>query len=79
MADKSKDLDIHWLSDEEYQKAVGQLRLQLNGVMAPFKQYGLNVFIPGAIAEIVQLAEDFGLRVRGVDKPIDLDLVRKGR
>lgn len=69
--------DIHWLSDVDYSKAVGQLRLQLNGVFVPFKVYGLDVFVPGAIAEVVKLCEDFGLRVRGVDKMIDLENVRK--
>lgn len=68
---------MHWLPDEEYQKVVGQLRLQLNGVLAPFNAYGLGVFIPGAVTEIVKLCEDFGLRVRGVDKAISLEMVRK--
>ena len=63
---------IHWLPDEEYQKAVAQLRLQLNGVFSVFNTYGLDVYVPGAISEAVKLAEDFGLRVRGVDKPIVL-------
>ena len=65
-----------WLPDEEYTKAVGQLRMQLSGVLEPFDMYGQGVYIPTAVSEIVKLAEDFGLRVRGVDKPIDLGLVR---
>ena len=36
-------------------------------------------FVPGAVDEIVRLAEDFALRVRGVDKPIDLQRVRRNR
>ena len=67
---------IHWLPDEAYKKAMGQLHLQLNGVFDPFRIHGLDVFIPGAITEIVRLAEDFGLRVRGVDKPISLEMLR---
>jgi len=67
---------IPWLPDEEYRKAVGQLRLQLNGVFEPFQGYGLKEFIPGAVVECVKLAEDFALRVRGVDKPISLERVR---
>lgn len=69
--------EVHWLSDEEYSKAVGQLRLQLNGVMSPFRQYGQDVFIPQAVDECVRLAEDFGLRVRGIAKPISLEMVRR--
>ena len=71
--------NIHWLSNPNYAKAVGQFKLQLNGVLEPFRLYGLDVFIPGAIEEITCLAEDFGLRVRGVDKPIDIKMVRNNR
>lgn len=37
------------LTDDEYEKAIGQLKL----------------------------AEDFGLRIRGVDKPISIEYVRR--
>lgn len=70
---------IHWLSDEDYKKAVTQLRLQLNGVFSVFRMYGLDAYIPGAIEEIVMLAEDFGLRVRGVDKAISIEMIRNKR
>ena len=56
---------------------MGQFRLQLTGVFQPFNQYGLDIFILGAIHEIVKLAEDFSLRVRGQDKPIDLSRIRR--
>jgi len=69
--------NVHWLSDEDYQKAVSQLRLQFNGVFGPFNIYGLDVFVPGAIEECVRLCEDFGLRVRGVDTPISIEVVRR--
>jgi len=71
-----KKYNVVWLSDEEYAKAIGQLRLQLNSVLLPFNAYGLDIFIPGAITEIIKLCEDFALRVRGVDKPINIDLIR---
>ncbi len=71
--------NIPWLSDEEYRKAEGQLRLQLNGVFEPFKMYGLDILVPGAIDETVKLAQDFSLRTRGVDKPIDLQRIRRKR
>jgi hypothetical protein len=73
----NRPADIHWLSDEEYAKAVSQYKLQLNGIMDIFNIYGMGTFIPGAIFEITKLTEDFGLRVRGVDKPISLERVRK--
>ena len=69
--------NINWLPQEEYDKAIGTLKMQLRGVFEPFKAYGLQDFIPNAINEAVKLCEDFGLRVRGVDKAISLDMVRK--
>lgn len=75
---KHKYQNIPWLSDEDYAKAQGQLRLQLNAVFGPFRVHGLDVYIPGAIAEIVKLAEDFSLRVRGADKPLDIGRIRRG-
>lgn len=68
---------IHFLPQAEYDKAVGQLRLQLNGVMSPFRFYGQDVFVGQAVEEIIKLCEDFGLRVRGVDKPLSLELIRR--
>lgn len=79
MVEKPKQYgNIHWLPDATYEKAVGQLRLNISGVFAPFGLYGLDVFIPNAVAEVVKLCEDFSLRCRGVDKPISLDSVRRG-
>ena len=69
--------DIHWLPEEEYQKAVTQLRMQLGGVFKPFRIYGLDVFTTGAVDEVVRLCEDFGLRVRGMDKAISLEMIRR--
>ena len=43
---------IHWLPEEDYRKAVGQLRLTLNGCFAPFAQnphYGMLDYVSGAI------------------------------
>ena len=79
---------LHWLEEEEYAKAIGQLRMQIAGVFDFLKvdeklpvryMYGMGEFIPGAIEEIFKLAEDFGLRVRGLDKPISLELIRNGK
>lgn len=60
------------IPQEQYDKAIGQLKLQLNDVFSPFRIYGLDILIPGAIEEIMELAEKFGQRVRGKDIPIKL-------
>ena len=46
---------IHWLSDDDYAKSIGGLRLQMNGVFEPFKTYGQDVYIPAACKEAVKL------------------------
>jgi hypothetical protein len=66
---------IHWLPETEYDKAVSQLRLQIGGVLSPLRKYGQDPYVDEAISVIVKLAEDFGLRVRGVDQPIDFNTV----
>ncbi len=71
--------DIVWMDEEAYQKAEGQLRLGLNGVFQPFNCYSLHIFIPGAIDEVIQLAIDFSLRLRGVDKPIRVSRMKNSR
>ena len=65
------------LSDEEYAKAIGQFRLAIGAVLSVFNMYGMNAYIPDAQGEIVKLAEDFGQRVRGIDKPISIEYIRR--
>ena len=65
------------LSDEDYAKAVGQFRLAVGAVLSVFNMYGMDAYIPSAQEEIVKLAEDFGQRVRGIDKPISIEYIRR--
>ncbi len=55
------------IPQEQYDKALGQFRLQLNGIMSNFRCYGLQEDVDGACGEIVKLAELFAMRVRGKD------------
>ena len=71
--------NITWLEEQDYKKAEGQLRLSLNDVMSVFRMYGLQDYVPGAVDEIIQLAVDFSLRLRGVDKPIRVSKKRNAR
>ena len=79
---------IRWLPQEEYAKIIGQFRLQVSGIFDFLKvdeklpvryQYGMGDFVPGAIDEIMCLTEDFGLRLRGIDKPLSIELMRRNR
>ena len=73
-------MNIHWLEDPDFQKAVGQLKLGLNDVFEPFNELGHHIYIPGAIEEIVELAIDFSKRCRGEkDQPIRLKSKRNPR
>lgn len=58
--------------DEYHQKAVGQLKLALNDVFSCFRMYGLEHQIPGAVDEVVELAEQFARRLAREDVPIKL-------
>ena len=66
--------NIHWLPEEEYKKAVGQLRLNIGAILdRTFRMHGMEVYVPGATDAIINLAEKFALRCRGVDSPIQTD------
>ena len=47
--------NINWMPQKDYDKAVGQLRLQIGGIFEPFKSYGQDVFIPSAREECIKL------------------------
>ena len=57
--------NIYWLPDEEFQKALTQLRLQLGEIMSVFHLYGMGALIPGALEEQIEVAIDFSKRCRG--------------
>jgi hypothetical protein len=64
------DDHTHWLSNEEYDKLLGQTRLKLNGIMAVFNTYGQQPYVHEAVEQALNVCENFGLRVRGIDKPL---------
>ena len=66
-----------WLSDDDYAKARGQLKLNIMSVLNVFKLYGMDIHIAPAAEEITLLAEQYGLRVRGVDIPISRETLDK--
>ena len=69
-----------WVSDDEWNKAKWQYTSNVRKLLKDvFDIYGLGVFIDGAVDEIWQLTEDWSMRIRGVDKPINLDYIRRKR
>jgi len=70
---------VYWLSENDYKKAVWSLRSSVTSLFRPLRQYGQGVYCDEAIEHIVRLCEDFGLRVRGVDHPIETELTARNR
>lgn len=57
------------------EKAIGQFKMQLNEVFAPFTgkvHYGQDVYVPQMVKEIVKLALQLHERLNGKDIPIKL-------
>ena len=59
--------------DEEWDKAVGQFKLALNGIMSPLRLYGQNHYVDTASEEIVSLAIQLSLRIEGHDFPYHIN------
>ena len=57
---------------EQEDKAIGQFKLQVGGVLSPFNMYGLGDFIPEAVIQIAKLALKLHERLNGNDIPIRL-------
>jgi len=51
--EESDDFGFPWLSDEDYQKACGQLRLQIAGQLRVFACYGLGIYIQPLVEAII--------------------------
>jgi len=66
------------IPQDEYDKYVGQMGLQLNNILEVFNCYGLGDHIPYVKALIIELAINFSQSVRGdkhkpihvIDKPL---------
>jgi len=67
------------IPQNDYDKARGQFRLQVGEVLSVFRFYGQNIYIPGALEEITELAEQFAMRIRGKNQPIMLESKRNSR
>jgi len=59
-----------WLSDEEWKKLQFRIRGQLNAVLNPLRAYGQDVYVDGAIEELLVLFDLYGQAIRGKDIPV---------
>ena len=63
-------MEYRWVEQDEWDKLVSQFRIHVGETLwGCFDQYGLGVFIEGAVEEIVELFIDGTQKVRGKDKP----------
>lgn len=60
------------LPDAQYRKLVFQLRGQYSAILNVFKCYGMDNHVEQAIMECTKVAENFGMAVRGNNKPIHI-------
>jgi len=60
------------IPEDDYKKLLFQLRGQYAAILNVFNCYGLESAVDQAILECVKVAENFGMAVRGKDKPIHI-------
>jgi len=60
------------IAEDEYQKFLFQVRGQFMAILNVFNCYGMNNDVLQAIDECTRVAENFGMAVRGKDKPIHI-------
>ncbi len=59
--------------DEQYEKAIGQYRLALNGLTAPLRRYGQQDYVDQMKEELVQLAIRLHYRLCLEDVPFEYE------
>jgi len=60
------------IEQEKYDKLKFQARSQYAAILSVFRCYGLDPFVDQAIGECMKVTENFGMIVRGEDKPIHI-------
>jgi len=61
------------LNDAEFDKIVGQYRLQLNGLLHPLRLYGQGHYVDGVLVELEKLAIQMHLKLSGLDIPYEIN------
>jgi len=64
--------DYQRIPEEQYKKLVFQLRGQFTAILNVFRCYGMQTDVDVAVLECTKVAENFGMAVRGKDKPIHI-------
>jgi len=65
--------DYPKISEADYLKAIGQFRTLVGTLLSStYNMYGYQNYAAPVAQVIVDLAEQFGMRIRGKDVPIEL-------
>lgn len=60
------------IDEASYRKLVFQLRGQYTAILNVFRCYGMASDVDQAIEECIAVTENFGMAIRGKDKPIHI-------
>lgn len=60
------------ISDAQYKKLLFQARGQYIAILNVFKCYGMDAYVDQAVEACMRVTENFGMAVRGKDKPIHI-------
>lgn len=60
------------ISEDKYKHLLFSLRGQFGAILNVFRCYGLDPYVDDAIGECMRVSENFGMAVRGKDKPIHI-------
>jgi hypothetical protein len=68
-----------WHADNDYRKIVGQTRMALGAIWIPLVGQQYQKEIDRALTETMKIVEDSWVRIRGGQKPISLEYVRRSK
>ncbi len=64
--------DYSRIPEDSYRKLLFQTRGQYIAILNVFRCYGLDPLVDEAIDECMRVTENFGMAVRGKDKPVHI-------
>ena len=62
------------LPEDEYNKILGQYRLQLNGLLLPLRLYGQGQFVDMVSEQLVILGAQLHYKLIGIDTPYEVEV-----
>ena len=70
---------MHKIPEDTYKKLRFQAKGQMLEALKVFDMYGLGLYIPDAVENLMTVAELFCENVRGDEKPITVEMVKHRR